>query len=82
MAIDLERPQTHLLLKEVEPMSRTRKALIALGTSLAFLGAYTATVAHTEPALPSFNMETVQLAASAACTFNDGDRITVQADTG
>ncbi|EQC35232.1 hypothetical protein SDRG_07460 [Saprolegnia diclina VS20] len=82
MPIDLERPQTHLLLKEVEPMSRTRKALLGLGAGLVLLGAYSATVAHTEPALPSFNMETVQLAASAACTFNDGDLITVQADTG
>ncbi|OQR91261.1 cytochrome P450 [Achlya hypogyna] len=85
MAIEIvtDRPSSHLILKEVEPgMSRTRKALLAVGSALALLGAYTATTAPAPTGLPSFSMDTVQLAASAACTFNDGDLISVQADTG
>ncbi|EQC24768.1 hypothetical protein SDRG_17339, partial [Saprolegnia diclina VS20] len=93
MPIETDSSQKHLLVKEeqllmkdeaVAPkVSRTRKALIALGTSLAFLGAYSAAAADTQPMMPTVvNANMLQQAPSPACTFNDGDLITVQADTG
>ncbi|OQR83689.1 cytochrome P450, partial [Thraustotheca clavata] len=71
-------------MKSLEPLptnSRARKVLIAAGTTLAIFGAYTATTSHVEEAVPIVNMNMMQM-ASASCTFNDGDLIALQADTG
>ncbi|OQR86306.1 hypothetical protein THRCLA_22973, partial [Thraustotheca clavata] len=62
--------------------SRTRKVLIVAGTTLAIFGAYTATTSNVQQeAVSVVDLNMMQM-AFATCSFNDGDLIALQADTG